>query len=295
MELRVIQYFLAVAREENITRAAESLHITQPTLSRQLHQLEAELGVTLFERSNHRVFLTEDGMLFRRRAQEIVDLVQKTREEFFNAEGKFAGTITIGAGETYNMEILASWMHDFRLQHPLVNFKVQSNTADIIKENIEKGIVDIGLLMEPVDTSRYEVLRMPQKEAWGVVVTADDELATKKEIVPHDLAGRSVIVPAREEVQMNLKKWFSTIYDDIDVTATYNLSFNAILMVKQHVGVLITLDFRLLDDNLRFIPLKDMQLVESVIVWKKQCLLSPLVQCFIKWCRMQNLASSAGR
>lgn len=295
MELRVIQYFLAVAREENITRAAESLHITQPTLSRQLHQLEAELGVTLFERSNHRVYLTEDGMLFRRRAQEIVDLVQKTREEFFNAEGKLAGTITIGAGETYNMEILANWMHDFRLQHPLVNFKVQSNTADIIKENIEKGIVDIGLLMEPVDTSRYEVLRMPNKEAWGVVVTADDELAMKKEIVPQDLAGRSVIVPAREEVQMNLKKWFGTIYDDIDVTATYNLSFNAILMVKQHVGVLITLDFRLLDDKLRFIPLKDMQLVESVIVWKKQCLLSPLVQCFIKWCITQNLASTAGR
>lgn len=292
MELRVIQYFLTVAREENITRAAALLHITQPTLSRQLNQLEDELGVALFKRSNHRIYLTEDGMLFRRRAREIVELVQKTREEFFNAEGKLAGTIAIGAGETYNMEILAGWMHDFRLQHPLVNFKVQSNTADIIKENIEKGIVDVGLLMEPIDTSRYEVLRMPKKEAWGVVVTADDELASKKEIKPQDLAGRSIIMPAREEVQMNLKKWFGTIYDDIDITATFNLSFNAILMVKQHVGALVTLDFRLLDDRLRFIPLKDMQLVESVIVWKKQCLLSPLIQCFIKWCQTQQYGAS---
>ena len=147
MELRVLRYFLMVAREENITRAAEKLHITQPTLSRQLMQLEEDLGATLFRRNNHRITLTEDGMLLKRRAQELLELAEKTRREFQSRE-ELTGEIAIGCGETCNMAYLSDWMMSFRREHPLVQFRIRTATADDVKERIENGLLDMGLLVE---------------------------------------------------------------------------------------------------------------------------------------------------
>lgn len=166
MEIRILKYFLMAAREENITKAASLLHITQPTLSRQLMQLEEELGVTLFTRSNHRIILTDDGMLLKRRAQELVSLAEKTKMEFLHDENTLAGEIAIGCGETRSMNRLAELMADFRSRYPLVRFEIYSGNVDNIKERMERGLLDLGLFVEPVDVGKYEFLRMPVKETW---------------------------------------------------------------------------------------------------------------------------------
>lgn len=172
MEFRTLKYFLTVAREENITRAAALLHLTQPTLSRQLMQLEEELGVKLFRRSQHHIVLTEAGMLLRRRAQEIVELAEKTARELRPAE-EVTGRISIGSGDLRSMTYLAKLLAAFHRQHPRVQYEIYSGDSDGIKERIEQGLLDMGLLLEPVDTSRYQILRLPVRESWGVLVPED--------------------------------------------------------------------------------------------------------------------------
>lgn len=167
MELRVLQYFLMVAREENITRAAELLHITQPTLSRQLMQLEEELGVTLFHRGKRRITLTADGMLLRRRAEELVSLAEKTVTELSRSDNVLSGTVAIGSGEYKSTSFLATLIQDFQQAHPQVQFQIYSGTADNIQERIAHGLLDLGLLQEPVDISRYSFVRLPVQEEWG--------------------------------------------------------------------------------------------------------------------------------
>lgn len=187
MELRILKYFLVVAREENITKAASMLHITQPTLSRQLMQLEEELDVKLFQRSNHKIILTEDGMLLKRRAQELVSLSKKTIQELSHKDQVLSGEIAIGCGETKSMAFLADQIRTFQKEHSQVQFHIHSAIADDIKERLEKGTLDIGLLMEPVDIGKYEFIRMPLKERWGIVARKDSRLTSKSTIHPEDL------------------------------------------------------------------------------------------------------------
>lgn len=170
MKLRVLQYFLVVAREENITRAASLLHITQPTLSRQLMQMEEELGIRLFERGRHSIHLTEDGMLLRRRAQEIIDLTEKTIKELKHKEDTVSGEISIGCGETKNMKPLSEMIVSFQQKYPDVSFNIYTAIADDVKERLENGILDMGLLLEPVEVSRYHYVRMPLKEKWQALM-----------------------------------------------------------------------------------------------------------------------------
>ncbi len=242
MELRVLNYFLMVAREENITRAAQLLHVTQPTLSRQLMQLEEELGVQLFHRGKHSVSLTEEGMLLRRRAQELVSLSEKTKMELQHREEMPAGEIAIGCGETKSMAVLSGKMVSFRQKYPLVQFSIYSAIADDIKERIEKGLLDMGLLVEPVDISRYEFLRLPLKEQWGVLVRADSPLAGKEFVTPEDLCGVPLLMVRRELVKKELANWFGDAYDQLEIAATYNLIVNAAFMVEQGLGVALCFD-----------------------------------------------------
>lgn len=173
MELRVLKYFLMIAREENITRAAQLLHVTQPTLSRQIKELEEELGTKLFERSNHRIVLTQDGLLLRRRAQEIVELTERTEKDFAHKDEELTGEIAIGSGETRSVSVLAEVLSSFRQRYPRVRYRFYSGNADHIKERIENGTLDIGLFPEPVDISRYEFIRVPVREEWGVLTQED--------------------------------------------------------------------------------------------------------------------------
>lgn len=286
MEFRVLKYFLMVAREENITKAAALLHLTQPTLSRQLMQLEEELGVTLFHRSKHSIILTEDGMLLKRRAQEIVSLSDKTVQELSHKEDVLSGEIAIGCGETKNMLFLSEQIKKFRQKYPLVQFSIHSAIADDIKERIEKGILDIGLLMEPVDVGKYEFIRMPQKEKWGILVRKDSELAAKESINPKDLTNVPLIMVKRELVKNELASWFGDYYEGLQIAATYNLILNAASMVERGVGVALCFDLgAAFYEDLCFIPLAPTLETGSVLVWKKNQTLGAATSQFMRFLR----------
>ena len=232
MELRVLKHFLMVAREENITKAAQLLHVTQPTLSRQLMQLEEELGVQLFHRGKHNVTLTEDGMLLRRRAQELVSLSEKTKMELQHKEEMPTGEIAIGCGETKSMAALSEKMVSFRQKYPLVQFSIYSAIADDIKERLEKGLL------------------------------------VRRELVKNELAN-----------------WFGDSFDQLEIAATYNLIVNAAFMVEQGLGVALCFDLGAVFENLRFVPLAPRMETGSVLVWKKNQMLSAANALFIQHIR----------
>lgn len=282
MELRVLQYFLAAAREENITKAAALLHITQPTLSRQLMQMEDELGVKLFRRGKHNILLTEDGMLLRRRAQEIVDLAEKTAKELKHEEEAVSGEISIGCGETQNMKPLSEMMASFQQKYPDVNFNIYTAIADDVKERLENGILDIGLLLEPVEISRYHYVRMPLKEKWHVLMRKDSQLAGKRRVMPQDLAGIPLIIAKRQSVRNVLENWFGYDKEKLHVISTCNLShYNQSIMVESGIGMALVMEFSCNQDTLCLRPLEPALESGCVLVWKKNQALSPAMQRFI--------------
>lgn len=285
MELRILKYFLIVAREENITKAASLLHVTQPTLSRQLMQLEEELGVKLFRRSKHSIILTEDGLLLKRRAQEIISLANKAKEEFLHKEEEIAGEISIGCGETQNMSFLSEKIRLFRDLYPLVTFQIYSANADDVKERIEQGMIDIGLLTEPVDIGKYDFVRMPQKERWGVLVPKDLPIAEKSSVSAHDIIELPLIMPGRESVQHELSGWFGKRYEEVEVAAIYNLILNAANMVRHHVGIALCFDLDFRYDDLKFMPLFLALDTGAVLVWKKNQMFSSVTSRFIEFLR----------
>ena len=280
MELRVLKYFLAVAREENITKAAALLHLTQPTLSRQLMQLEEELGVQLFRRSRYHIELTEDGMLLRRRAQELVDLAEKTTREFTMRETELMGEISIGAGETRSMSFLSRAMVSFRERYPKVTFRIFSATADDVKERLDTGLLDMGLLTEPVDVGRYAFCRMKERDRWGVLVRLDSPLAGLDSVTPDDLEQVPLIISGRERVQRELANWFGDRWERLQIAASFNLILNAANMVRYGVGTALSFDLNFSFDDLRFTPLSPTMDTGTVLVWKKDLVLTPVVEAF---------------
>lgn len=283
MELRVLRYFLTVAREENITRAAGLLHISQPSLSRQLMQMEEELGVKLFRRSKHSVILTDEGRLLRRRAQEIVALADKAEKELAQGEETISGEIAIGCGETKNMAYLSQIMISFREQYPDVTFEVYTAVADDVKERLENGTLDFGLLLEPVDISKYNFRRLPLKERWCILMRKDAPLAEKEKITPVDLAGIPIIIAKRKPVRNELENWFGTYYDGLNIFSTFNLSYsNLSIMVENHVGVAMVHESENNHESLCLRPIYPEIVDSSVLVWKKNQVFSPAATKFIE-------------
>ena len=276
MELRVLKYFLAVAREENITKAAALLHLTQPTLSRQLMQLEEELGVKLFHRSRYHIVLTDEGMLLRRRAQELVDLAEKTAREF-RQKDQLWGEISIGSGDLEGMSLLSEMLASFQKLHPQVTYQIYSGNADHTKERIEGGTLDLGLLLEPVDISKYDFIRMPVKEQWGVLVHEDEPLAQKERVTPEDLAGVPLILTRRELIQQEMERWFGPYANQLQVNATGNLPYNMALLAEARVGAYLTLKLHCTYEGLRFVPLWPTLESSTVLAWKKTEIFSPAV------------------
>lgn len=283
MELRVLQYFLAAAREENITKAAALLHITQPTLSRQLMQMEDELGVKLFRRGKHNILLTEEGMLLRRRAQEIVNLAEKTAKELKHGEETVSGEISIGCGETRNMKPLSEMIASFQQKYPDVNFNIYTLIADDVKERLENGLLDMGLLLEPVEISRYHYMRMPLKEKWHVLMRRDSPLAGKQKIMSDDLVDVPLIIARRQSVRNELENWFGYDKERLHVVSTCNLSHhNQSIMVESGIGVALVMEFSCSQDTLCLRPLEPALESGCVLVWKKNQALSPAMLRFIE-------------
>lgn len=277
----MLKYFLLVAREENITKAANLLHLTQPTLSRQLMQLEEELGVQLFRRSKHRIILTEEGMLLRRRAEEIVALADKTKDDLQRREEQLSGTVAVGSGELQSSRFLAQLLTAFQEKNPLVSFAIYSGNSDNIKERIERGLLDVGLLQEPVDITKYRFVRTPGREQWGVLVREDSELASRERVGPADLATVPLILPERETVQNELLNWFGPYAERLYVTATGNLLYNLASLARDCGSGVLTLNLDCTYPGLRFVPLDPVLESNTVLVWKKAQTFSAAAAAFL--------------
>jgi DNA-binding transcriptional LysR family regulator len=284
MELRVLQYFLAVAREQSISGAAEFLHLSQPTLSRQLKDMEDELGKQLIIRGNRKIQLTNEGMILRKRAEEIMELVKKTENEITYSDEYVAGDIYIGAGETDGVRLLSRAVKELQSVYPLIHFHVVSGDAQTVLEQLDKGLLDFGLLLGQTDLSKYDYIKLPCKDVWGVLMRRDSPLAEKKAIKPEDLAGKPLIISRQANKQSELFEWLKTDNNEPDIVATYNLVYNGSLMVDEGIGYAICLDKIINtsgDSNLCFRPFEPRLELGMNLVWKKYQTLTNVAEKFL--------------
>lgn len=277
MDIRVLVYFLAVAREESITKAAKALSMTQPPLSRQLKELEDELGKQLFIRGNKKVTLTEEGILLRKRAEELIELMEKTKEEIRSSEERIHGTVLIGAGESDAVSFLARTARRLQMSHPDISYHLYSGDATSITEKLDHGLIDFGLLVEPVDISKYEYLRLPAKDTWGVLMRRDSPLAVKDQILAEDLWEKPLLVSHQIYDSSELSSWFQRDIRKLHITAAYELLYNATHFVKSGCGYALSLD-KLInttgESELTFRPLYPALDAGLCFVWKKHQIFS---------------------
>ena len=297
MELRVLNYFLAVAREGSITRAANTLHLTQPTLTRQIHELEEELGQKLLVRGKYRMLLTPEGVVLRKRAEEIFDLVAKTEAEFRAIGDSVSGDVYLGCGESDVMKYIAGVMQTVREQYPQIRFHIYSGNAADVMERLDSGFLDFGILIQPVDISRYHHMELPEKDRWGVIMRTDCALARKKYVVLSDLYGLPLIhsrqAIGRHSVPNDFLRWFGNEFEKMNTVATFNLVYNAAVMVRAGLGYAVSLDKLVSEDSeLCFRPL--MPRLESSLdmVWQKERVFSAAAGIFLEKVR-EKLESRA--
>ena len=258
------------------TKAAKYLNLTQPNLSRQINMLERDIGHKLFERKHNNIELTPEGILLKKRAEEIIDMIEKTRAEFNFTDELIAGDIFIGAGETWAMSLLASIMKDIQETYPHIRYNIYSGNFNDITEKLDKGLLDFGVLIDPADLSKYDYLKIPAKDTWGVIMRKDSKLAKKKYITKTDLLDLPLIM-SRQAIENKLSdndfiRWFGDSFNKLNIAATYNLLYNALIMVREGMGYALSLD-KLIDnmhnENICFIPLKPKLESGLNIVWKK--------------------------
>lgn len=281
MELRHLQYFLMIAREGTISGAAHALHLSQPSLSRQMQDLEHELGVRLFDRGSRHIELTEAGMRLRRRAEEIVDLVGRTETELRVSAETIAGEVRIGGGETPAMGLVAEVIAGMQDDYPLVRFALHSGNASDVRERLDNGLIDFGLFVGDVDLSRYESLALPARDRWGVFMRRGDPLSERDAIRPEDLAGLPLILSAQSGSE--IASWFHRELGELDVVATYNLLYNAAALARAGVGYVLSLEGIVettLATGLVFRPLEPEITAGISIAWKRYQELSPAAEAF---------------
>lgn len=285
MDIRVLKYFLTVAREENITKASEILHITQPTLSRQLLKLEEDLGVQLFIRGKKGIALTDEGMLFRRRAEEIAELADKAERELTEREQLIDGEISIGCGELESVKLIPDLFMSFKEKYPKVYLDLYTGNADQIKQRIDSGLTDIGILLEPVEIEKYNFIRLNVYENWIVLMRSDDPLTQKEYLTAEDLSALPLIMPKRESVRNEIESWFRGYLDKLNIVASSNLSTNASILVEQGVGYALVIEGSMpfLDKSrITYRPLYPERKSTSVFVWKKHQPFSLAVTKFLE-------------
>lgn len=285
MDLRVLRYFLTVARERTISGAAQRLHLSQPTLSRQIMDLEEELGVTLFHRGNRKIALTDEGMLLRKRAEQIADLVRKTHEELSASDNTVSGSIFIGAGETRAFRILAKALVGLLTQYADIRVDLFSGNAEDVTERLDKGLLDFGLLIEPTDVSRYDYIRLPVADRWGVLMRRDSPLAVLDAIQPEDLGDAPILCSRRALHGGQLASWLRTDPEKLNIVASYNLIFNAALLVEEGLGHAFSLESLVeVKENPRlcFRPLRPVLESHVALVWKKHQVFSKPSELFLE-------------
>ena len=286
MELRVLQYFLAVAREQNISAAAESLHLSQPTLSTQLKALEEELGKQLLIRGtkgSRKVLLTEDGMILRKRAEEIISLVKRTENEISRSDEAVVGDVYIGTGESDTVRLFARAAKQLQAQCPDIHYHLSSGNAEYVLEYLDRGLIDFGLLFGTVDTQKYDAIPLPIRDTWGVLMRRDSPLARKEAVTPEDLWDKPLIISRQRGDDQYLAQWMKKEFSSLHIVATYNLIFNASLLVDEGLGYALGLDKLINTDgsSLCFRPLSPALEASACIVWKKYQIFSRPARVFL--------------
>lgn len=290
MEFRVLKYFLTVVREESITRAADVLHITQPTLSRQLAQMEEEMGVKLFDRGTRKIVLTNEGLLLKRRAEEILELVDKTEKEIVEQGETVEGTVSVGCGDLTAVQLLPELFDSFHKRYPAVTFELYTATADHIKDRMDRGLTDVGLLLEPVDMEKYDHIRLNKREKWVVAMHPDAPLAKLERIAPGDLAGQPLILPRRLNVQSALASWFGDDFGKLNVLMTSNLPSNSCVMSNRGFAysIIIKGSISFWDpEKIIYRPLYPEIMATSVLAWKRKQPFSIAAEKFIRYVKEQ--------
>lgn len=294
MELRVLQYFLAVAREQNISAAAQSLHLTQPTLSRQLRELEEELGKQLMVRGNRKITLTQEGMLLRKRAEEILELVDRAEREVMRSDDAVSGDIYIGTGETDGVRQIARAANRLQACYPGIRFHIVSGDAVDVCERLDKGLLDFGVLLGDIDKTKYHYMELPMKDTWGVLMRRDSPLAHRESVSPRDLWDKPLILSRQVDNKSGLYRWLRREPSELHTAATYNLIYNASLMVDEGMGYAFTLDklVNTTGSNLCFRPLKPRLELGMYLVWKKSQIFSRAAELFLNGLQTQLAAGT---
>ncbi|WP_071131246.1 LysR family transcriptional regulator [Enterococcus timonensis] len=286
MEIRLLKYFSVIAQEGTISQAAEVLHITQPTLSRQLKELEDELGTALFIREKRKMVLTEAGRFLKSRAEEILSLADQTQREFENRRKQlFSGHFTIGCVEADNSDTLAMMLEEMVSDYPEVHFHIHSGTGDDITDRLDKGLLDLAILLEPVSTDKYETIILPRKEKWGLLTSVDSFLSQKDELTKEDVQGIPLLISRRPEVQELFGEWLGVDTEKLPIVGTFYLIFNVFSLVENRVGSALTIEGAVSNRNIetiKFMPLAPEIETNCVLVWKKNRVMSPVVMEFIK-------------
>ena len=290
MELRQLKYFLAVTREQSISKAAEALYTTQPNLSRQMQNLEKEIGQQLFIRGTKKITLTETGQLLRKRAEEIIELYNQTEAELDKPFSEVKGDVYIGGGESYAMGLIAQAIRLVQSDYPNVKFHLFSGDSATISERLDKGLINFGIFIEPFDLSRYDHLRLPLYDTWGVLMRKDSPLAAKERITPEDLWDKPLIRSRQSVGKNKISEWFIKTSDELNIVATGNLLYNMSLLVEQGVGYAVSLD-KIINtsgnSNLCFRPLYPELISHLDIAWKKYQVFPKHIQIFLQ--RLQKL------
>lgn len=283
MELRVMEYFLAVAREQNISRAAESLHLTQPTLSRQLKALEDEIGKQLIVRGKRKVTLTEEGMFFRKRAEEIVSLAKRTEIEMRNSGQYITGEIYIGTGESDSVRNIIRVVNFIREENSGIHFHFTSGDASDLLDRLDNGLFDFCILFGDIDQSKYDYIALPYEEKWGVLMRKDAELSDKKIVETSDLHDKPLILSRHSMNLTGFFKWIGKSAEELDIVGTYNLVYTAALMADEGAGYVIALEklVNTIGTNLCFKPLHPGNKLRLYVVWKKYQVQSKAAEKFI--------------
>lgn len=284
MDLRLLNYFLTIAKLQNITRAAQALHMTQPALSRQIKELEKSLGVTLFVRGKRKTTLTEDGLLLQSRAEEILSLVEKTKTEFDGNQKQLAGTIHMGCAETYAMKGITDTLHTIQADYPHIKLRITSADEPQVMSDLEKGLLDFGVVVEPSMSKQYEYLELPYIDHWGVIMKSDDPLAKENSITPNMLYNKPLIISAQAHMNKEFSSWWNNPNTPMHIVSYISLLYNGSLLVESGVGYLLALDKIISpsqDNGLTFRPLSPSLTSRTYMTWKKDRPLSHTAQYFL--------------
>ena len=284
MELRVLRYFLAVAREQNITSAAQVLHITQPTLSKQLMDLEEELGKKLLVRGSRKITLTEEGLFLQKRAQEILDLTDKTEAAFHADDQLVGGEVFIGAGETDAMHCIAKVIKRLCGGYPGLRFHLHSGNGEDVSEWLDKGLIDFGLFVGAAALDKYDYVKLPTEDTWGLLMRKDHPLASQNGIAPKDFAGLPLLCSRQALIRNELAGWLGDSLDRLKIIGTYNLLYNASILVEEGLGCALSIDGLINtsgNSRLCFIPLQPKITASLVVAWKKYQVFSKSAQKFL--------------